>query len=137
MARSGDRRQQPLTLLLVVRVRTVWRPSVRIVGASLAASPFLFGCSDSEKELDLDTQPAVCVELRDLAVDGLTTSGRLPNLEGRLEALLASGSLLPAQRLAVQKLLTVAVEPPPQGEGIEEMMEATFGFIDVVALTCP
>lgn len=122
---------------LVGMVTVMRRFSFLVVGTSLVASLFLVGCSDSDEGPNLDTQKLVCVELRDLAADGLTTSGRLPNLEGRLEALLASSALVPAQRVAVQKLLTVAVDPPPPGEGMEEMTDATFGFIDVVATTCP
>ena len=113
------------------------RTSFLIIGASLVASPLILSCSDSDEERNLDTQEAVCVELQDLAFDGLTTSGRLPNLEGRLEALLASRALNPAQRAAVQKLLKVAVDPPPPGEGMEEMSDATFGFVEVVTTTCP
>lgn len=121
---------------LVGRVNAMGRNTVLVVGASLVAGLLILGCSESGGP-ELTTQQDVCVELRNLAVDGLTTSGRLPNIEGRLEVLLASSALSPAQREAVQKLLTVAVDPPPAGEGMEEMMDATFGFIDMVALTCP
>lgn len=113
------------------------RSSFLIVGAAFAGSLLMLSCSESEESPRFATQEAACAELKDLAFDGLTTSGRLPNLERRLEALLASSALTPTQRVAVQKLLDVAAGPPPPGEGIEETTDATFGFIDVVTATCP
>lgn len=94
------------------------------------------GSQTTLASLPLVTHAAVCAELRDLGLDGLTTSGRLPNLEVRLQALLASEALTPEQRTGVQTLLDLAQIPTGEYIDPDVANDATFGFIDMVNSTC-
>lgn len=133
---SGDELQQLAdafkALPNVTDVRTAADPAV----VPSPAPPGPPGTQTTLASLPLDTQAAVCTELRDLAFDGLSTPGRLPNLEARLQALLASEALMPEQRTAVQQLLDLAQLPSGQYPDATAANDATFGFIDMVTSTC-
>ena len=101
----------------------------------VVAVAFVTSCSDSTGDTEFGTRAAVCIELNDLAMDAMTTSGRLPHLEERLHALLDSPALIGAQRGGVEKLLRAAEHPETMDS--EELTDASFGFIDLVARTCP